>query len=93
MDTRPRVSCSLVVACLGLGFVHLAHPASASAQSWTSWPAWSAPGATGVVDESSTTIIAFDTPAVGLKPSAPASAVAVLRYPVGPLPSRWAMSP
>jgi hypothetical protein len=89
MDTRTRISHSLVAACLGLGLVHLTHPAAASAQYWTGLPAWSAPGATGVVDESSTTIIAFDTPAVGLKPSAPASAVAVLRYPVGPLPSQW----
>ena len=93
MDSPTRISFSLVAACLGLGLVHLTHPTAASAQYLAGRPAWSAPGATGMVDESSTTIIAFDTPAVGLKPSAPASTVAVLRYPVGPLPSGGALSP
>ena len=79
MDTRPRVPFRLVVACLGLGVVYIVHPAAASAQLWSGTAAWSAPGATGVVDESNTTIVAFDTPAVGQQASAPASAVAVLR--------------
>jgi hypothetical protein len=61
-----------------------AEPASAQ---WYGAAAWSVAGSTGVVDESSTSIVMFDnTAGVAFRATAPAGSVATIRYPVSSLP-------
>jgi hypothetical protein len=71
------------VFCTGLAILLSAEPARA--QLWHT--AWSAPGSTGVVDESNTSIVTFDSIAAALRATASAGSVAVIRYPVTSLPS------
>jgi hypothetical protein len=78
MSARPFRS-ALPTACAVL-LVLLASSGLARAQGP---PVWSAAGPTGVPDETSTSLLAFDAAAVGFVSSAPAASVAVLRYPVG----------
>jgi hypothetical protein len=74
------------VACAGLAVLFGAAPARA--QALVSAAAWSVAGSTGVVDESSTSLVAFDnTGGVSIKLTAPAGSVAVVRYPVSFLPT------
>jgi len=74
------------IACAGLGLLLSAE--QASAQVFTGASAWSVAGSTGVADESSTSLVAFDnTAGVAFRPTAPAGSIAIIRYPVSFLPS------
>ena len=47
---------------------------------------WSAPGSTGIVDESSTSLVVLDTTSASFNPAAPAGSLATIRYPMTSLP-------
>jgi hypothetical protein len=64
----------------------LAH-APAEAQQWYGHALWSAPGSTGIVDESSTSLVVLDTASVSFNPAAPAGSLATIRYPMTSLPA------
>ena len=62
----------------------LAHtPAEAQ---WYGQALWSAPGSTGIVDESSTSLVVLDTTNASFNPAAPAGSLATIRYPMTSLP-------
>lgn len=89
MERSPRRSrLPLAAAAAALALLHSPQPVRA--QAFSGVAAWSSVGATGVADESSTAIVAFDnTGGAGVKPAAPAGSIAILRYPVSFLPSHW----
>jgi hypothetical protein len=64
----------------------LAHT-PAQAQQWYGQALWSAPGSTGIVDESSTSLVVFDTTSASFNPAAPAGSLATIRYPMTSLPA------
>ncbi|HEY7500441.1 MAG TPA: hypothetical protein VH740_18105 [Vicinamibacterales bacterium] len=87
---RPRT----VLASSAAALLLLLSAQPAGAQSFSGAAAWSSAGATGIADESSTSIVAFDNAGgVGIKLTAPAGSVAVLRFPVSFLPSLWNTGP
>jgi hypothetical protein len=60
--------------------------APAEAQQWAGQAVWSAPGSTGIIDDSSTSRVVFDSTGASFHPAAPVGSVATIRYPVTSLP-------
>ena len=86
MKTTPRCA-RLVFTCVLYSTFALLFGVERAEAQWGGTPAWTAVGSTGIVDEADTSEIAFSTTAVGFKSTAPAQAMAVVRYPVSLLPS------
>jgi hypothetical protein len=66
----------------GLAVLLIATLADRSAEAQSYAEAWSAPGSTGVVDESSLSLVSLNGTSASFRASAPAGSVATIRYSV-----------